>query len=162
MNKAVQSNFKSFSLFQIKFIDLANCSKTKNCQDSGGCGSNNFDQKELILVEFYHSSSQSFALFVFDCHLMFFKGWHAVACPQSVRSKLMILYISFLLFSSLLFSSLLFSFSIFHYFVCLFSLLSVHLSTFSLFSSQSWSKKLIGTLLQTSHLNHGKFLFLCK
>ena len=136
----------------MKVIDLANCSKTKNCPDSGGHGPNNFDQKELILVEFYHSSSQSFALFVFDCHLMFFKGWHAVACPQSVRSKLMILYISFLLFS----------FSIFHYFVCLFSLLSVHLSTFSLFSSQSWSKKLIGTLLQTSHLNHGKFLFLCK
>ena len=148
MNKAVQSNFKSFSLFQIKFIDLANCSKTKNCQDSGGCGSNNFDQKELILVEFYHSSSQSFALFVFDCHLMFFKGWHAVACPQSVRSKLMILYISFLLFSSLFLLST--------------TLLSIHLSPFSLFSSQSWSKKLIGTLLQTSHLNHGKFLFLCK
>ena len=129
----------------MKVIDLANCSKTKNCQDSGGHGPNNFDQKELILVEFYHSSSQSFALFVFDCHLMFFKGWHAVACPQSVRSKLMILYISFLLFSSLFLLST--------------TLLSIHLSPFSLFSSQSWSKKLIGTLLQTSHWNHGKILF---
>ena len=103
----------------MKVIDLANCSKTKNCPDSGGHGPNNFDQKELILVEFYHSSSQSFALFVFDCHLMFFKGWHAVACPQSVRSKLMILYISFLLFSSLLFSfsPLLSYLYIFHHFL---------------------------------------------
>ena len=137
IKKAVQSNFKSSCLFEMKVIGLANCSKTKNCQDSGGHGSNNFDQKELILVEFYHPYSQSFVLFVFDCHLMFFKGWHAVACPQSVRSKLMILYISFLLVDLLLFYFLLFSFSSLHYFVCLFSFLSIHLSPFFLYSSQS-------------------------